>query len=457
MTIKISKTLQDIMKKQTNTISVYIISKNYGPYSDKAIQSVLKQSYKNWELYLVNDNSDDSTKKIFQKYKGKKKITVINYKTTQGLQKISNHILKICQGNFIIRLDADDWLNENALSMMLERMLKSKKQGLIYSGYYYVDQYEKIIGTENYLENINNSNNLPPHGACCLISIRALKEVGGYGNKFKAQDGWDIWLKLKNRVSFEYVNLPLFYYRRHEKSLTNNNKKIIEERSKIFAHSAKKYQGDYKLKILAVIPVKKDIKKIKDVPFKKYKNQYLIDYAINTASSSKEVTDILISTSSKKVIDFVKEKKIKKKIYINKRSKKYDTSINKIEDILVDSSNYYKKKSGYYPDILVFINIHNISHDPKHIKKAIDVLIVNQKNTIFSAYKENNPTFSFLKGKVKLLNKGRFNSLDFNKEIIYKFNNSIIVTWDNVIRNKLMFDENIGILESAHNSVTNII
>ena len=87
MTIKISKTLQDIMKKQTNTISVYIISKNYGPYSDKAIQSVLKQSYKNWELYLVNDNSDDSTKKIFQKYKGKKKITKLTraYKKFQTI------------------------------------------------------------------------------------------------------------------------------------------------------------------------------------------------------------------------------------------------------------------------------------------------------------------------------------------------------------------------------------
>ena len=99
-----------------NLISVYIVSKNYGKFVDQAIKSVLSQTYKNWELFLISDNSKDNTTKIYKKYysKNKKIKKIIIYKKNTGLQKISNNILKICKGEFIIRLDADDWLNKNA-------------------------------------------------------------------------------------------------------------------------------------------------------------------------------------------------------------------------------------------------------------------------------------------------------------------------------------------------------
>ena len=51
-----------------NLISVYIVSKNYGKFVDQAIKSVLSQTYQNWELFLVSDNSKDNTTKIFKKY-----------------------------------------------------------------------------------------------------------------------------------------------------------------------------------------------------------------------------------------------------------------------------------------------------------------------------------------------------------------------------------------------------
>ena len=56
-----------------NLISIYIVSKNYGKFVDKAIKSIFDQTYKNWELFLVSDNSKDNTlkvyKNIFQKIK----------------------------------------------------------------------------------------------------------------------------------------------------------------------------------------------------------------------------------------------------------------------------------------------------------------------------------------------------------------------------------------------------
>ena len=439
------------MKNSLPLISIYIVSKNYGKYVSKAIKSILKQTYKNWELYLINDNSSDDTIKIFKKYKSKNKkiIKVLNFKRNTGLQKISNNILKICNGKYILRLDADDWMNENALSIMIFKMLSVKNCKVVYSGYFYVDENNTVLGFENNLVSINNKNNFPPHGACMLINTRSLKEVGGYNIKTKAQDGWDIWFKLKRRVKFSSIDLPLFYYRKHGSSLSDNHKKIISARSKIIRAQRNKRSSDYNPKILAIIPIKKDFKGKKNVPFIEYKNQNLIDHAFDSIRNSKLINNIMVSSTSTDVLSYCKKKKIKgKNFFINKRTKKLNASINKFEDILIDSSNRFKINKKFYPDIVVFINLHIIRKDFTHIDDSIELLISNQKDSVFSVIKENNPIFKVSKAKLKPLNKGRFDRLDFNNETLFKFDNSIIVAWDSVLREKKIFNGDIGFIET---------
>ena len=130
-------------------------------------------------------------------------------------------------------MDADDWLSEYALELMLNKIRENKKIGLVYSGYFYTNSNGIVLGVENNFDLVK-SKNIPPHGACCLISVKSLKSVGGYSTEFKAQDGWDIWFKLRNKFLYKCVHLPLFYYRKHGYSLSDNYKKILKERSKIF-------------------------------------------------------------------------------------------------------------------------------------------------------------------------------------------------------------------------------
>ena len=442
-----------------NLISVYIVSKNYGKFVDQAIKSVLSQTYKNWELFLVSDNSKDNTTKIFKKYysKNKKIKKIIIYKKNTGLQKISNNILKICKGEFIIRLDADDWLNKNAFLLMISKIISKKNYGAVYGGYYYVDYSGKKIGIEDNLASIKNSS-FPPHGACTMFKCRSLKEVGGYSTNVKAQDGWDVWLKLKERVEFCSVDLPLFYYRKHGKSVSSNYKKIIKERGKIIDRINIKNKGDYKLKILAVVPIKKDFLDIKNAPYLKYKNKTLIEHTINSIRKSKMISDVLVSTNNKDIINYTKKKFIKmKNIDYFLRPKKYEKSLfENLESLLLDASNYFKLKKNYLPDIVVFFNIHVIRQDTTHIDKALKILIEQQKDTVFSVVKERNPIFSFKKGLMEVLNRGRFNNLDFNNETILRFNNSIISSWDSIIRNKTVFEGNLGFIETTDKDIYKI-
>ncbi len=444
-----------------NLVSIYIVSKNYGKFVEKAIQSVLNQTYSSWELFLVNDNSKDKTIKIFKKFKKKnKKIKqIIDLKKNYGLQKISNHILKICNGEFIIRLDADDWLNENALLVLFSKINSKKNYGAAYGGYYYVDENGDELGIENNFDITKKNLNLPPHGACTLFKTRALKEVGGYSTSISAQDGWDVWLKLKERVEFCSINLPLFYYRKHGQSLSDNYQRIIKERGKIFKNLGKN-RGSYKLKILAVVPIKKDFADKKNAPFVKYKNKNLIEHALYSINKSKYIDSIAISTTHKDIVKYIKAKfkKSDKEQFYFLRTKKYDKSIHsKIENLIIDTSNFYYSKKGFNPDIIIFFNLHVIRKDVSHIDKAINLLIENKKDTIFSVIKERNPIFKFKSSEMKILNKGRFDNLDFNSEIIYKFNNSIIVSWHQIIKEKNLFDGNIGFIELEENDVIKIL
>jgi len=444
-----------------NLISIYIVSKNYGKFVEQAIKSILNQSYKNWELFLISDNSKDNTAKIFKKYysKNKKIKKIINYKKNTGLQKISNNILKICNGEFIIRVDADDWLNDNALLLMISKINSNNNYGAVYGGYYYVDETGKKIGIEDNFELNSSNSNFPPHGACTMFKCRSLKEVGGYSTNIKAQDGWDVWLKLKERVEFCCIDLPLFFYRKHGKSVSSNYKKLIKERGKIIDKININRKGDYKLKILAVLPIKKDFFDKKNAPYLKHENKTLIEHTINSIKKSKMISNTLVSTNNKNIINFIKKKFFRmKNIDYLLRPKKYEKSLyDNLESLLLDASNYFKNKKNFLPDIIVFFNLHVIRKDTSHIDKSIKVLIEQQKDTVFSVIKERNPIFSFNRGLMEVLNKGRFNNLDYNNEIILKFNNSIIASWDSIIRNKTLFEGNLGFIELADKDVYKIL
>ena len=302
-------------------ISVYIVSKNHRKFIKQAIQSVIKQTYVNWELYVIDDNSKDQSFELAKSYKKNKKIKLIKLKKNTGLQKIANQILKKSRGKYIIRLDGDDWFDENALLNLVNKIDKNQNVSAVYGSYYYCDEKGNVIGEE---KNITfNKNYLPPHGACTLFRTRSLKEVGGYTEKINAQDGWEMWLKLKERSKIITTSTSIFYYRQHSKSLTQK-KKILNERNKIIHKVSKKLSGDYKPTITAILPVKNNFKIKKNISMKIYKGKKLIDIAIENIKYSKLVNNTVVTTKDQSINNYLKKKyKKEKNFHMIKRPEKF--------------------------------------------------------------------------------------------------------------------------------------
>lgn len=107
-----------------NKIFVDIIMPNYnkGAFIEEAIKSVLKQSYKYWKLYVIDDHSQDESKKILEKFKKNKKIKIIFLKKNKGPSICRNIGMSLSKSYYLSFLDSDDYWPKNKLSSQINFM-----------------------------------------------------------------------------------------------------------------------------------------------------------------------------------------------------------------------------------------------------------------------------------------------------------------------------------------------
>ena len=138
------------MKKVLVTIIIPIY--NAEKYLDKTISSVLQQTYKNYELILIDDGSKDNSLEICNKYKNKDKRIRLIKQENLGVSATRNKGLEIADGEFVCFMDADDYIEPNMLEEYI-KIYKLYKSDLIISGYYSeIDLYDSISFDKIYLE-----------------------------------------------------------------------------------------------------------------------------------------------------------------------------------------------------------------------------------------------------------------------------------------------------------------
>ena len=439
-------------------ITVYIPCKDYGKFLEKSINSVIDQSFTSWELFIINEGSKDKTSSISKKYQKKfpDKIFFIDNKKPTGLQKLANKVLSLAKGRFIIRLDADDWFDENALLVLYKKIESRKSYNLVYGNFFYCDIDGKIIDVEirQQLTASSKSVQLPPHGACTLIRARTLKSVGGYSEDVDAQDGWDLWYKVSKRSEVACVETPVFYYRQHPTSLSTDNDRLLKARAKIFKKITENTKGDYQFKVLAVIPVKESYPGFKGIPYQPINGVSLLEHIIKIAEESQIITDIAISSENNKVISFasnlMKEGKVKKHL-LCKRGKFLDATKMPLDLIVKNAAEKYFENYGHNPDIVTYLNLHSINRTCEHIDTSLETLKVTESDTNVSVTEIRDPVFSYKNEGLNLTNPGRFRSLSFDDERLYMFNGSHISSWwDSFVVNG-MFGKKITFIEMTSN------
>ena len=197
-------------------ISLIITTYNYGHYVERAIRSALDQSLpkEDFEILVVNDASTDHTKDVLENYKDV--VRVFNLEQNLGLSGARNFGIKKAKGQFIVFLDADDYVHRELLRVQRLYLYENNMIDAVSTDYMLVDEKGK------HLEHVNADTS----PIACGIMFRKdyLYNVGLYDESFRAREEEDLRIRWKSsNYNIYNIILPLYRYRRHENNLTNNN------------------------------------------------------------------------------------------------------------------------------------------------------------------------------------------------------------------------------------------
>lgn len=401
------------MKKINPLITVYITNYNYGKFIKKAINSVLNQTFKNFELIIIDDGSKDKSTNIIKKFQNKKKIKVI-FQKNKGLIVSNNLALRLSKAKYIIRLDSDDWLDPHALEIMSNILERNKKISLVFPDYYEVDKNGNIIRQvrRHDFKKVKLLDQ-PAHGACTMIRKENLLDIGGYDEEFSCQDGYYLWLKFIKKYVVRNVNLPLFYYRQHQNSLTKNKKEILLNRSKIITKLQKK---ENKKKVVAILPIRGLKLNPDSLVLKKFESKPLVFYTIDSILSSKLVYKLIITSPDHKLLNIIK-KKYKNRVLILRRPENLAFINTELEKTIKHSLKELKSKRIFF-DYIMNVSFRTPFISTKIIEDGINTLQLFDSDKIICVTQETHRYFRHDGSGLKSLIKS--SNLKLERDVIYK-------------------------------------
>jgi glycosyltransferase involved in cell wall biosynthesis len=218
----------------TPAISVVMSAFNAEKYLDEAIQSVLAQTFTNFELILINDGSTDGSLKILEHYAQKDARCIVLSWENRGIVASGNHGVHLAKADIICRMDADDICMPQRFEKQFNYLNAHPDCAAVGSNALLIDPEGMPIVTWTYLsthEEIDNLNLTGSVGSCIChpsVAIRksSLLAVGAYRAEFEYAEDYDLFLRLAEVGKL--ANLPemLLKYRQHSASAGHAKRKL---------------------------------------------------------------------------------------------------------------------------------------------------------------------------------------------------------------------------------------
>lgn len=198
----------DKRKKKIPELSVLFSYYNNQVTIKKSLNSILNQSYKDYEIIIISDGSKDKSNTIVEKIIKKKGHNILYFKSLKnyGLTKSLNFILKFARGKYIARHDADDISIKNRFKKQIKFIEKNKNIDVLGSNAIYIEDKVKYIQmpeTNNQIKNKLLFQNTLVHSSIIMSKKLLLKYK--YNEKFPRCQDYELWLRIKKHAN--YYNL----------------------------------------------------------------------------------------------------------------------------------------------------------------------------------------------------------------------------------------------------------
>lgn len=224
-----------IKKNIKPLVSIIIPIYNVEQYLEKCINSVLKQDYDNIEIILVNDGSPDRSFEICKKYKGKDNRVIVIDKPNGGVSSARNAGLEKATGEYVIFIDADDWLDNDFVSYMVKLAQDNMCDFALSLNCYKTDN--EINNEEDYVSIIT-----PAESAALMLSMRL--EVGCWNKIYKKSVIDDNNLRFNEKLFFGEGLFFITMFAQLANKTAVGQKRVYHYRQDNYTSATKKY--DYK-------------------------------------------------------------------------------------------------------------------------------------------------------------------------------------------------------------------
>lgn len=208
------------MKERNNTplFSVLVANYNNGQYIEEAINSVLDQSYTNWEIILVDDGSTEDTIGCYQKYISDNRIRIFYNGRNLGCGFTKRKCVELSKGEICGFLDSDDKLAPDALMTMVNLHFEKPQCSLIYSTGYRFNSIDSDLTIENNVGKINIDEDIlinSKRGIGPFVSFLKTYyyKTSGIDSFFQVAEDNDLYYKLEEVGKMFFVDKPLYFYR----------------------------------------------------------------------------------------------------------------------------------------------------------------------------------------------------------------------------------------------------
>ena len=217
-------------------VSIIVPMYNAEKFIGKTIESVLAQTYQNWEMLIMNDVSTDNSLAIVSVYAKKdERIKIVNTEKNVGVVKGRNFLIDLASGKYIAFLDADDYWHNEKLEKQI-KFMKEKNASISCTEYTRVKENEEKINDVIIKEEISYNDMLKNNYLGCLTVIYDAEKIGKrYFKELEKNEDYVLWLEIVKDVDIIYgLKENLAYYRVLDNSRSSNKVKTAKVRWEIY-------------------------------------------------------------------------------------------------------------------------------------------------------------------------------------------------------------------------------
>lgn len=231
-------------------VTVLMAVHNAESYLRQAVESILNQSFDDFELLIYDDASQDQSVEIVQSFKDSRIRTVLN-PVNQGHPRVRNLCMQIARGEYIAVLDADDIAHRDRLRIQTDFLDRNRGISLVGSPYEIIDESGRVVGIQKlYSDELSIKwglllGNRFGHSTV-MFRLNDVLAVGGYDGTLPFAADFELWVRLATRSRLANLAFPVTQYRVHSQNATHTVRSATKENTlaQIVAKSIQLHTGE---------------------------------------------------------------------------------------------------------------------------------------------------------------------------------------------------------------------